>query len=84
MGDSEDLPGSDSDRVIEREETYEHDEYGLVEVTGIWEGVEQVDAAHHTEQKEVIIVRYSTKGDGEQVDELTDTIDEFIDSTDNE
>lgn len=78
MGDADDLATSESDRVIERGETYDHTEYGLVEVTGIWKGVEQVDTAHNTNQKDVIIVRYSAQGDGEQIDELTDTIDEFL------
>ncbi|MFC7212546.1 hypothetical protein ACFQO4_00390 [Saliphagus sp. GCM10025334] len=81
MGDSDDLPGSQSDRVVKRDETYEHDDFGLVEVTGIWRGIHQVDAARHTEQKDVIIVRYSTEEDGEQVDELTEPLDEFINAT---
>lgn len=78
MGDSEDLPGSDSDLAIERGETYDHAEHGQVEITGIWKGVEQVDKARHTDEKDVFIVRYSAEIDGEQVDELTDTLDEFL------
>lgn len=81
MGDSDDLPSSESDRMVEREETYEHDKFGLVEVTGIWRGIDQVDSAHHTDQKDTIIVRYSTEEDGEQVDELTEPLDEFIEAT---
>ena len=81
MGDSDDLPGSESDRVVERDETYEHDDFGLVEVTGIWRGIQQVDSARHTDQKDVIIVRYSTEEGGEQVDELTEPLDEFIEAT---
>ena len=81
MGDSDDLPSSESDRVVERDETYEHDDFGLVEVTGIWRGIRQVDSARHTDQKDVIIVRYSTEDGGEQVDELTEPLDEFIEAT---
>lgn len=81
MGNSDDLPGSESDQVIEQDETYEHDNFGLVEVTGIWRGIDQVDSARHTDQRDVIIVRYSTEEDGEQVDELTEPLDEFIEAT---
>ena len=82
MSDPDDLPGTESDRIVERDETYEHDDYGDVEVTGIWRGVEQVDAARHTERKDVIIVRYSAELNDERVEELTDTLDEFLDATD--
>ncbi|MFP8958830.1 hypothetical protein ACLI4Y_19170 (plasmid) [Natrialbaceae archaeon A-CW3] len=81
MGNSDDLPGSESDRVVERNGTYEHDDFGLVEVTGIWRGIHQVDSARHTDQRDVIIVRYSTEEDGEQIDELTEPLDEFIEFT---
>lgn len=81
MSGSDDLPTSEADRVVEREETYDHDEHGSVKATGIWKGVKRVDDARNTNQKDVIIVRYSTTGDGEQVDELTDTIDEFLEAT---
>lgn len=78
MGDSDELPGSDSDMVVNRGETYNHAKHGQVEVTGIWKGVEQVDKAGHTNEKDVFIVRYSTEINGEEVDELTDTLDEFL------
>lgn len=81
MGNSDDLPGTESDRVVERDETYDHDNFGLVEVTGIWRGIRQVDSARHTDQRDVIIVRYSTKEKGEQVDELTEPLDEFLEAT---
>ncbi len=81
MDDSKGLPGSDSDRVVERNETYDHNEYGAIEVTGIWRGVHQVDAAHHTNQEDVIIVRYSAEQDGERTEELVDTINEFLKAT---
>lgn len=82
MDDSDDLPGADSDRVVNRGETYAHAEHGQVEVTGIWKGVEQVDKARHTDEKDVFIVRYSAEINGEEVDELTDTLDEFLQSID--
>ncbi|MFC7214319.1 hypothetical protein ACFQO4_09550 [Saliphagus sp. GCM10025334] len=78
MGDSDDLPGSGSDLAIERGETYDHAEHGQVKVTGIWKGVEQVDKARHTDERDIFIVRYSAEINGEQVDELTDTLDEFL------
>ena len=80
MGDSDELPGSDSDLVVDRGEMYSHAEHGQVEVTGIWKGVKQVDTARRTNEKDVIIVRYSTEINGEEVDELTDTLDEFLQS----
>ncbi|WP_265108811.1 hypothetical protein [Halosolutus halophilus] len=80
MGDSDELPGSDSDIVVNRGETYNHAEHDQVEVTGIWKGVEKIDKAHHTDEKDVVIVRYSAEINGEEVDELTDTLDEFLQS----
>ncbi len=78
MDDSDDRPGADSELVIERGETYTHVEHGRVDVTGIWKGVKQVDKAHHSDERDVYIVRYSTEIGGKQVDELTDTVDEFL------
>lgn len=80
MERTDDRPGPESDRIVEREETYEHAEHGTVEVTGIWRGIDQVDTARNTETKDVIIVRYSATQDGEPVDELTETVDEFTDN----
>lgn len=78
MGDSDDLPGADSERVVNRGETNNHTEHGQVEVTGIWKDVEQVDKAHHTDEKDVFIVRYSAEINGKEVNELTDTLDKFL------
>lgn len=78
MDGSDDLPGDDSELAVERGGTYDHDDHGEVEVTGIWKGVEQVDRAHHTDEKDIFIVRYSADVEGEQVNELTDTLDEFL------
>ncbi|MFP9190504.1 hypothetical protein [Natronosalvus vescus] len=80
MSDSDELPGSDSDMVVNRGETYTHAEHGQVVVAGIWKGIEQVDEARHTDEKDVFIVRYSAEINGEEVDELTDTLDEFLQS----
>ena len=80
MGNSDDQPGSDSDRVVDRGETYDHEEHGQVEVTGIWKGIEQVDEARYTDEKDVFIVRYSAEINGNEVDELTDTLDEFLEA----
>ncbi|OIB59106.1 hypothetical protein [Natrialba sp. SSL1] len=80
MDGSKDLPSSGSDRVIERGDTYEHETYGVVEVTGIWKGVQGVDTTYEANEKDTFIVRYSAKEDGEQVGELTDTLDKFLES----
>ncbi|RQG90839.1 hypothetical protein [Natrarchaeobius chitinivorans] len=80
MSNSDDLPSIGADTVIEREKTYQHETYGLVEVAGIWKGIQGVDSTREANEKDVFIVRYSTKEDGEQIDELTDTLDEFLDS----
>lgn len=78
MDDSDEVPGPGSELAIERGETYNHAEHGQVTVTGIWKGVEQVDKAHRTDEKDIFIVRYSAEINGEQVDELTETLDEFL------
>ncbi|MCU4926354.1 hypothetical protein OB905_10210 [Halobacteria archaeon AArc-dxtr1] len=80
MGDSGELPSSGADSVIERGETYEHETYGLVEVTGIWKGVNSVDTTREANEKDVYIVRYSASEDGEQIDALTDTLETFLES----
>jgi hypothetical protein len=80
MGESDEQPGSDGEQVVEREETYEHERHGEVEVTGIWKGVEEVDGTRDADENDVYIVRYSADEDGKQVDELTDTLDEFLES----
>ncbi|OVE86230.1 hypothetical protein B2G88_05450 [Natronolimnobius baerhuensis] len=66
---------------MEQDETSEHDNFGLVEMTGIWRGIDHVDSARHTGQRDVIIVRYSTEEGSEQGDELTGPLDEFIEAT---
>ena len=76
MTDGDDPLDSESGHVVERGETYDHAEYGRVEVTGIWQGVHRVDTAHHTEESGVIIVRYATEHG--KAEELTDTIDGFL------
>lgn len=81
MSDGEDLPRDEADRAVEREEVYEHEEYGDVKVTGIWRGINEVDEAKNTNDKDIIIVRFSTQSDEEQVDELTDTLPKFLDET---
>lgn len=76
----DDLPGSDSEQMIERGETYNHTEYGLVEVTGIWKGVEQIDSARNVNETDIIIVRYTADGAGKHLAELTDPLDEFLEA----
>ena len=83
--DSDDLLSPETDRVaegrlVERDETYDHDRYGLVEVTGIWNGTHHVDSAHKTNRKETIIVRFSAEDGDEPVNEYVDTLDEFLEA----
>lgn len=61
--------------------TYDHTEYGRVQVTRIWRGAHRVDTAHHTDESGVIIVRYATEQGERSVDELVDTLDEFLAAT---
>lgn len=79
---SERQNGQNSGRksVVERGEAYDHAEHGRVKITGIWKGVQQVDAARNTDETGVIIVRYSSgqKGRSGGIDALTDTLDEFL------
>lgn len=76
----DDLPGPGADRFIERGETYNHEQYGDVEITGIWRGIKKVDDARHTNTEETIIVRYAADGDGKEVDERTALLNEFLDA----
>lgn len=80
MSDVESPHKSGPTQVVERGETYCHSNHGRITVTGIWKGVHQVGTARNTNETGVIIVRYSTEGDGNTVgvDELTDTLDEFL------
>lgn len=60
-------------------ETYDHADYGPVEVTGIWRGVSEVDSAHNTSEEGTIIVRYVRENEGRGgVGELVDPVDEFF------
>lgn len=65
-----------ADKIVKLGETYNHSEYGRVEVTGIWQGVNQVNSSHETDENPVIIVRFAREC--EAVSELTDTLDEFL------
>ncbi|AGB37770.1 hypothetical protein [Natronococcus occultus] len=80
MGEDDELPTTGADRVIERGDEYNHQRYGTVEVTGIWKGVDGVDTTREAKEKDVYIVRYAADEEGERVDELTDTLDEFLDA----
>lgn len=81
MAGDDELPRADDDQVVERGETYDHAEHGEVEVTGIWRGIHEVDEARNTNEKDVIIVRYSAEqDDGPRVDELTDTLPAFLEA----
>lgn len=80
MSDVENPRDSDPNKVVKQGETYHHSDRGCVKVTGIWKGVHQVDTARNMDETGVIIVRYSTQeaGDTADVNELTDTVDEFL------
>lgn len=80
MGDADDLPSSGSESVVERGETYHHEQYGSVTVTAIWKGINGVDTTRTANETDTFIVRYSTEESGEPVDELSDTLSEFIDA----
>lgn len=82
MDDLGDVADSDAKKTVERGKTYNHSEYGRVEVTGIWRGVNQVDSAHNTKENDMIIVRYSRGG--KLISELTDTLDEFLEAIEDE
>ncbi|OVE86221.1 hypothetical protein [Natronolimnobius baerhuensis] len=80
MDETTDLPSSGADTVVERGETYDHDQYGTVEVSAIWKGVNGVDTTREAVETDTYIVRYSADDDGDPVDELTDTLDEFLEA----
>lgn len=80
MSNTEEIRSLEDDLIIERGKQYDHATYGCVTVTGIGKGVHQVDRARNTNDTGIIIVRYSTDQNEEivEVDELTDTLDEFL------
>lgn len=80
MGETDDLPSSGADTVVERGETYEHEQYGTIEVSAIWKGVTGVDTTREATETDTYIVRYTADSDGDPVDELTDTLAEFLDA----
>lgn len=63
---------------VKRGEMYHHDDHGRVEVTGIWRDVRKADSAHRTDDSDIIIVNYAPEDAELQVNELTDTLDEFL------
>ncbi len=65
-------------RKIEQGETYVHREHGLVEVAGIWKGTEQLESARYTDEKDTIIVRFTTRNSDERAHELADTFGSFV------
>lgn len=81
MGASDQSSGVGPPRIVERGETYTHTRYGDVTVTEIWRGTNPVDAARSTDEKGRFIVRYSAQVNGEDVDGLIETLDEFIQKT---
>lgn len=78
MDDSNDLAGPEAGRSIKHGEEYNHAQHGRVEVSGIWRGINEVDSTRNTDQKEVIIIRYSAEQENERAVELTDTLDKFL------
>ncbi|NGM70979.1 hypothetical protein G6M89_18545 [Natronolimnobius sp. AArcel1] len=80
MGEPNDLPSSGADTVVERGDTYEHEQYGTVEVSAIWKGVNGVDTTREADETDTYIIRYTADPDGDPVDELTDTLEEFLDA----
>lgn len=72
MDDDETTP------AIERNETYNHEQHGTVEVTGIWQGVNRVDATRDRDTSDTIIVNFTVVSDSEMNTELTDTLDGFV------
>lgn len=81
MSDTDDLPGSQTDRIVENGERYTHSEYGRVEISDIWNGIREVDSTRDTTQSDVIIVRYAPVRDGDAIDGFTDTLTEFLEAT---
>ncbi|USZ71416.1 hypothetical protein [Natronosalvus halobius] len=70
-----------ANHVIERGDTYDHDRYGVIETTVIRKGVDGVDSTRQSNENETYIVRYATEENGEHMDKLTDTLDEFLEAT---
>lgn len=80
MAEPDELSEANADRPIERGAPSVHVEHGRVEVTGSWQGINEVDSARNTNRTDVIIVRYSTERDRGSMDELTDTLDRFLEA----
>lgn len=60
---------------------YEYETHGLVEVLGIWRGVQRVDEAGNMNNAEgPRIVCYAIREDDQPVGELSDTLESFLDA----
>ncbi|QSW98924.1 hypothetical protein [Haloterrigena alkaliphila] len=80
MSDTDEIRNLEEDVIVKRGGEYDHATDGRVTVTGIWQGVRQVDRARNTNDTGVIIVRYTTNQHEEVVeeDERIETLDEFL------
>lgn len=80
MTGSDDHPCSDSDYAIERGETYDHAEHGLIEVTEIFRGVTRIKRISPTNGTETVIVLYSTEQDDERDPEFVKPLGDFLEA----
>ena len=80
MSTPEQTSDSASD-VVERGETYRHEEHGRVEVTAIWRRTQPLDVVSDPDERELVVVRYRPAGDGTWIDELAEPLADFLEAT---
>ncbi|UTF54744.1 hypothetical protein [Natronosalvus rutilus] len=75
---SESTVKAGSYQEVEQGETYAHREYGLVEISGIWKGTEQLERVRYMDEKDTIIVRFTTRNSDERAREFAETFTNFV------
>lgn len=71
-------PSAETGRAVERGETYRHEEYGAIEVTGIWRGTCSTDGVSTASNEQAVAIRYAPDDDRRRTDEFADTLADFL------
>lgn len=77
MSEEVSRPSVETGRIVEQGETYCHEEYGTVEVTGIWCGTRPEDCVPIGTNR-TVVVRYSSGDDCDRTADLADTLVDFL------
>lgn len=72
---------AETGRIVERGDTFCHEEYGTIEVTGIWRGTRPTDSASIRDHEQTVVIRYSPGADCRRTEDLADTLGDFLTDT---